>query len=216
VKAECQFVVEIESRCLIDPGPGPWLVLALHGYGQSPEMLLPLVRRMFGPAPTIAALAAPFPMYDQLGAAANTVYHWGTRHHWAQTVRIHHDLVRRALGELRAQTGVPAARSLLLGFSQPVGLNYRFAGTHPEEVRGVIGLCGGVPSRWEDDAYQPVTASLLHIARSGDEFYPEAVSRGLGDRLRHHARDVEFHMLPGGHRFPSQAGPIVEAWLARL
>lgn len=191
-------------------------MLALHGYGQTPEMLLPLTQRLFGPGPALAALAAPYQMYDKLSPQGETVYHWGTRHHWEAAVRAHHAMVRRALAELRARTGIPAERTILLGFSQPVGLNYRFAGTFPDEVRGVIGLCGGVPSRWEQEAYRPVTAALLHIARDEDEFYPVAAVEKFPERLRHHARDVEFHLLPGGHRFPSQAGPIVAAWLRRL
>jgi predicted esterase len=217
VKTDIAIPLEIEGRLLMDPGATlQWQVLALHGYAQSPEILLPLVRRMLGPGPVIGALAAPFPMYDKLGPQGATVYHWGTRHHWEMATRVHHAMVLRALTELRQRTGLGAARSLLLGFSQPVGLNYRFAGTHPDQVRGVIGICGGVPSRWEKEPYQPVTAALLHIARSEDEFYPEAAARGFPDRLHHHAHDVEFHMLPGGHRFPSQAGPLVQAWLDRI
>jgi hypothetical protein len=36
------------------------------------------------------------------------------------------------------------------------------------------------------------------------------------DRLRLRADDVEFHMLEGGHRMPSKAGPLVERWMARV
>ena len=28
--------------------------------------------------------------------------------------------------------------------------------------------------------------------------------------------DVEFHLMEGGHRFPSKAGPLVERWIARV
>jgi predicted esterase len=210
--ARVRLSTRIEGRLLFSPPQTPedGLVLALHGYAQSPEILLPLVRRLLGPGPAIAALAAPFPMYDRLAADSQTVYHWGTRHHWEETIRIHHDLVLQALDQLPA-----AGPKVLLGFSQPVGLNYRFAGTHPHAVRGVIGICGGVPSRWEEEPYQ-VKAALLHIARSEDEFYPVPVVEKFAGRLRHHAADVEFHLLPGQHRFPSQAGPLVEKWLGRL
>jgi hypothetical protein len=27
---------------------------------------------------------------------------------------------------------------------------------------------------------------------------------------------VEVHLLDGGHRFPSKAGPIVESWVERM
>jgi predicted esterase len=105
---------------------------------------------------------------------------------------------------------------MLVGFSQPVGLNYRFAATHTDAVRGVIGICGGIPTNWEDGPYRQTQAALLHISRREDEFYKAEVTEGYASRLRLHARDVEFHMLEGGHRFPSKAGPLVEQWIARV
>jgi hypothetical protein len=49
-----------------------------------------------------------------------------------------------------------------------VALNYRFVASYRDAVRGVIGICGGLPSDWEDGAYQPITAAVLHIARRDD------------------------------------------------
>jgi len=105
---------------------------------------------------------------------------------------------------------------VLMGFSQPVGLNYRFIGTYPEEAGGVIATCGGVPKDWEEDKYARVEAPILHIARSEDEFFPEAVANGFPARLRTHASNVEFHMLPGKHRFPSKAAPAIRAFTEKL
>ena len=51
---------------------------------------------------------------------------------------------------------------------------------------------------------------------SEDEFFPEAVARGFPERLRAHAANVEFHMLPGKHRFPSKAGAIIRAFTAKI
>ena len=82
--------------------------------------------------------------------------------------------------EAGKEFGIPPERRVLVGFSQSVGLNYRFVATHPDAVRGVIGICGGLPGDWDDGAYQPVTAAVLHIARGGDEYYPPAVTEGYG------------------------------------
>jgi pimeloyl-ACP methyl ester carboxylesterase len=41
------------------------------------------------------------------------------------------------------------ARVFLLGFSQSCALNYRFAFTHPDRLRGVVGICGGIPGDWK-------------------------------------------------------------------
>jgi len=34
--------------------------------------------------------------------------------------------------------------------------------------------------------------------------------------VRVRARDVEFQLLPGAHRFPSKAGPVIQNWLDRV
>jgi predicted esterase len=125
-------------------------------------------------------------------------------------------MVLETLSLVRCRFNIPAARCLLAGFSQPVGLNYRFAATWPDEVRAVVGLCGGVPRDWDDPKYRDVTAAIMHISRQEDEFYPPEMSAQFGERLRQRARDVEFHLLPGGHRFPSKARHIVQPWMSRV
>jgi predicted esterase len=121
-------------------------------------------------------------------------------------VRLHHDMLLYVLDEVGRQYGIPAERRLLVGFSQPVGMNYRFAATHPGAVRGVIGICGGIPKNWEEGPYGKVSASLLHIARSEDEFYGPAVTEKYAERLRLRANDVEFHLLDSGHQVSIESG----------
>jgi predicted esterase len=191
-------------------------VLALHGFGSNPEAMLRLSAPAVGEDCIVASLRAPNQQYLSGNPVSDGVaYNWGTRAHPELNIRLHHDILRAVSARLRARFAIPWQRTLLMGFSQPVGLNYRFIGTYPEEAGGVIAICGGVPKDWEDGQYHAVTAPILHIARSEDEFFPADVSRGFPDRLRRHASDVEFHLLPGGHRFPSKAGPIVKQWMAR-
>jgi predicted esterase len=193
------------------------LVLALHGFGSNPEAMLRLSVPAVGDTSIVASLRAPNQHYLSANPASEEIgYNWGTRRHPDLNIRLHHDIVRAVATQLRARFAIPARRTLLMGFSQPVGLNYRFLGTYPEEAGGVIAICGGVPKDWEEDKYHTIAAPILHIARSEDEFFPAEVARGFPDRLRRHALDVEFHMLPGEHRFPSKAGPIVKAWMARV
>jgi predicted esterase len=170
---------------------------------------------MLGPAHVVASVEGPSQFY--LAQNLKDVgYSWATHKHSDSSVRLHHDMVRHVLEEAGREYGIPPARRILAGFSQPVGMNYRFAATHPAEIRGVIGICGGVPRNWEDGPYQKVAAALLHIARSEDEFYKPEVTERFAERLRVRADDVEFRMLEGGHRFPSKAKPIVDQWLARI
>jgi predicted esterase len=214
-KLDCRYLLHVPDP-LID---GAVLVLALHGYSSNPEAMLNLTAGLVGTRHIIASLQAPNQHYLTQGPpGADSVigYNWGVRDHWASAVRMHHDMVGECLSILGGRFGIAAGRCLLVGFSQPVGLNYRLVATCPDVVRGVIGICGGVPRDWEEDKYQPVGAALMHIAREEDESYPRALSAQFGERLRMRASDVEFHMLPGGHRFPSKARHIVQPWMARV
>ncbi len=162
------------------------------------------------PNHAIASIQAPHPFYREV-RAREVGYSWATHTQSDESVRLHHDMVKHVADA----TGVPPSRRLLVGFSQSVGLNYRFAATHPDVVRGVIGVCGGLPKNWETGDYLPVTAALFHIARTEDEVYPASATREYEQRLRARAADVEFLELPGGHRFPSLAQPAVRDWAKR-
>jgi predicted esterase len=215
------YQVPLPSECLLhlpqDVGPLTPLVLCLHGYGMNPLDMLRLTAMAVGPSPIIASLRAPHPHYSPRPEPGATVgYHWGVSTHWEEAVRLHHSMLMALLNSLSEEFKIPAARTLLLGFSQPVGLNYRFVATHAGLVRGVIALCGGVPRDWEESKYQKIDAAILHISRDQDEFYPTERSLEFPDRLRRYASDVEFHMLPGAHRFPSKAAGVIQSWIMRV
>jgi predicted esterase len=214
-RLDCRYVLHVPDTI----SSNPLLIIALHGYGSNPEVMLRLTVGLVGSQHVLASLQAPNQHYVTAGlpdGQSAPGYNWGIRQHWESTVRLHHEMVLQVLASLRERFQVGAERCALIGFSQPVGLNYRFAATHPEQIAGVIGICGGVPRDWQEAKYRPVTAALLHISREEDEFYPAEVAATFPDRLRHHARDVQFHMLPGGHRFPSKADKIARPWLDRV
>lgn len=191
------------------------LVVALHGFSANPEAMLELTARLFDGPAVIASLQGPNQFF--LGMNDRGVgYGWITNRRPEESIRLHHEMVSRVLAEAGAAFAIPPERRLLIGFSQPVGLNYRFAATCPDAVRGVIGICGGLPGDWDTGDYQPVRAALLHIARRDDEHYPPDVTGQYADRLRRRAAEVEFHLIEGGHRMPSAGNHIVSPWCRRI
>ena len=192
------------------------LVLTLHGYGSNPEVMLRLTKSMLGPQHVIASVQAPSQFFPSSTPDGVVGYCWGSPAHPQASVRLHHEMLLHVAREVGGRFGIGVGRRLLVGFSQPVGMNYRFAATHPDEVRGVIGICGGMPKNWGDGEYSKVSAALMHIARREDEIFPPAVTGKYAGRLRLRAGDVEFHLLEGGHKFPSKAAPIVESWIERV
>lgn len=210
-RIDCHYLVRVPESITERSA----LVVTLHGFASTPEAMLRLTAPLVGAGHVIAAPEGPHQFYASL-RTLDVVCGWGTRRHPEETVRLHHHVVRTVLEQCGREFGIPPERCVLAGFSQPVSLNYRFAAACPDAVRGVIGLCGGAPGDWEQGSCGNVRAALLHIARSADEYYPvEAIGRDV-ERLRLCARDVEFHLLEGGHRVPSKAAPIVQSWLARI
>ena len=198
-----------------EPAPSdPALVVALHGHAMTPEQMLKLVAPLVGDGCLVASLQGPYQLWlNQEGnQRAEVAFHWSTRFEAEHSRRLHHDMILHVVEE----AGLPAARTVLLGFSQSVSLNYRFLCTHAEAVRGAIGICGGIPGDWDSASYRPTGAAALHISTREDQFYPPAVTERYPERLRKYIEDVEFHLLDGGHRIPSAAAPIVQAWIRRV
>jgi poly(3-hydroxybutyrate) depolymerase len=101
----------------------------------------------------------------------------------AESIRLHHEMVRHAAEEIGHEFGIPCERSFLCGLSQSVGPNYRFVATYTDLFRGVIAICAGLPGDCDDGNYREVAASVLHIAWRSDEYYPPEVTCGYAQRL---------------------------------
>lgn len=191
------------------------LIVALHGFGANPENMLQLTARLFVNSAVIASIQGPNQFFLE-PSTREVGYGWITSRRPAESIRLHHEMVRLVMEEAGGQFNIPSERRILVGFSQSVALNYRFAATHPDAIRGVAGICGGLPSDWEGGTYQRISASVLHISRRGDEYYPPAVTADYAERLRRRAADVEFHLIEGKHQVPSEGSRIIGPWLTRI
>jgi predicted esterase len=208
-KSLCSVEVTLPCSYLLDKKQdAPFLAVVLHGYGQTAEMLAAYSRRLLGPAPSVAAIQAPHPQYLEALPSARVGYNWGTSADWPGAIRLHHEILMKVLAQL------PALPVLLIGFSQPVGLNYRFLAAHPGRVQATLALCGGVPKEWTPPAI--ISTPILHIARSEDEFFPLETAARFEQRLREVAADVEFQLIPGKHRFPSDGRRLIQPWIRRI
>ncbi|MEQ1883869.1 MAG: hypothetical protein ABL967_02330 [Bryobacteraceae bacterium] len=214
VPLECQYLLRVPDL-LPD---SPLVVMTLHGYGMDAESMLRLTAALLGPEPVIASVQGPNQHY--LGSPSDPDrkigYNWGIARQYTSSIQLHHAILNAAITQLIDRFAVDARRIMLMGFSQPVSLNYRFAGTFPGRVGGILALCGGVPGDWETGGYQSVSTPILHIARSEDEVYAERMALKFPEQLRKRASDVEFHMIAGKHRFPGKAGSVVSPWIERV
>jgi predicted esterase len=215
LKAEVRLYYDVYAP---DGGPAP-LLLALHGYGSNKGWMMREARRHAPEGFAVAALQGPHQHIKEpreQGAPLRYGFGWLTNFRPEESVALHHKAVHDLIETLVGR-GVARRESVfLLGFSQSCALNYRFAFTRRDALRGVVGICGGMPGDWETNpAYGETRASVLHLSGARDEFYtPERVAPYTG-QLRQRARDVETVSYDAAHEFVPEMRADVRAWLAR-
>src|SRR5688572_5935952 len=139
---------------------------------------------------------------------------WLTNFQPEDSVAVHHQALLDLTDQLVTEGVADGRRVFLLGFSQSCALNYRFAFAHPGHLRGVIGICGGIPGDWEtSEVYRPTGASLFHLAGLRDEFYPPERVADYDPRLRQRTRCVMFKSYDAGHEIVPAMRQDVRQWL---
>lgn len=205
-------VVAAESR------PAP-LLITLHGYGASKWHALREAQAIAPKGFAIASLQGPHQHLREPKAPGGPLrfgFGWLTNFRPEESVAIHHRALLDLIHSLTGEGVADRKRIFLLGFSQSCALNYRFAFTYPKVLRGVIGICGGVPGDWETSAlYQPTQAGIFHLSGVRDEYYPPSRIENYEAQLRERAHDVSFKSYDAGHEIVQSMREDVRAWLAQ-
>src|SRR5215471_4254814 len=193
------------------------LLIALHGYGASKWHALREAKLIAPESFALASLQGPHQHLREpkkKGGPLRYGFGWLTNYRPEESVALHHQALLELIDLVVADGIADRDRIFLLGFSQSCALNYRFAFTHPDILRGVIGICGGLPGDWEtSDAYRDTTASVFHLAGNRDEYYPPSRVEPYALQLRRRARDVEFRSYDTGHEISSLMRDDMRRWL---
>lgn len=199
-------------------GAAPMLV-ALHGYGANKKQML---REAQAVAPEGFAIASLQGHHQHLkepkepGGPLRFGFGWLTNFHPEESVAVHHRALLNIVEALTDQGVADPKRVFLLGFSQTCALNYRFAFAHPEVLRGVIGICGGLPGDWEEsNLYKQTEAAVFHLSGERDEFYPPARTSDYASQLCLRACDVEFRSYDAGHEIVQPMRNDIREWLKK-
>lgn len=196
--------------------PAP-LLIALHGYGAHKRQMMREAQLMAPDGFAIASLQGfhqHFREPRQPGGPARFGFGWLTGYRSEESVAIHHQALLDLITQLTAEGVADPTQVFLLGFSQSCALNYRFAFTHPERLRGVIGICGGIPSDWEENPiYKVSQLDVFHLAGSRDYFYPPERVRDYERQLATRARSVKFKTYDATHDFVPPMREDVKLWL---
>src|SRR3979409_716583 len=146
--AEIKLFYDVHQPAVL---PAP-LLIALHGYGASKRQMMREAKQM---APERVASGGLQGFHQHIrepkepGGPLRFGFGWLTNFRPEESVAIHHQALLDLVDSLINEGLADRRRIFLLGFSQSCALNYRFAFTHPNVMRGVIGICGGTPGDWE-------------------------------------------------------------------
>jgi phospholipase/carboxylesterase len=201
----------------ISPAP---LLIALHGYGANKRYMMREAQLM---APEQFAIASLQGFHQHMkeprepGGPLRFGFGWLTNFRSEESVAVHHRALIDLIEMLSHEGVADPARVFLIGFSQSCALNYRFAFTHPERLRGVVGICGGIPGDWETSStYRKADIDVLHLAGTRDEFYTPERVRDYERQLKTRARSVTFKSYDAAHEIVPEMRPDVVQWLQDL
>jgi phospholipase/carboxylesterase len=198
------------------PEPHP-LLIVLHGYGGNKRQMMREAQQIAPQGFALVSLQGPHQHLKepkQRGGPLRYGFGWLTNFHPEESIALHHKALLDLIDLLSAERVADAQRIFLLSFSQSCALNYRFAFTHPECLRGVVGVCGGLPGDWETGAaYKTTDASVLHLHGTRDEFYTPSQTGDYLERLRTLARDVEVKAHDAAHEITPAMRDEIRAWM---
>jgi phospholipase/carboxylesterase len=197
-------------------GPAP-LLIALHGYGANKRQMMREAQQM---APEGFAIASLQGFHQHMrepretGGPLRFGFGWLTNFRPEESVAVHHQAVNDLISQLVEEGVADPGRIYLLGFSQSCALNYRFAFTYPERLKGVIGICGGLPGDWDSNPiYRVSQLDVFHLAGTRDEFYTPERVRDYHQQLATKARNVKFKSYDAGHELVPEMRVDVKHWL---
>jgi predicted esterase len=194
--------------------PNAPLLLAVHGYGAHKRYMMREAQAVAPEGFVVASIQAPHQHFRQIEKGFRVGFGWQTDYKSEESVALHHDFVLRIIENLAEKQSIDAAQVYLYGFSQACALNFRFAFTYPEKVRGVIGVCGGIPGDLDTNPqYQPTTADTFYLYNTDDEFYPLEKYETFAAKLAAYLPNFESKLYNSKHEIIEPMRDDIKSWL---
>ena len=202
----------------LPPGPAP-VLLAVHGYAHVPTEMFEYARRVAPPHAIVVAPEGPSTFYARQrlpdgGRKRRVAHGWIADEPRQPSERRNRGLISGALDHAAQHHPLDPTRSFALGFSQGVGVATDFLVHHPERVRGLAGLAGGVPAHGRRELARITGRPVLWVCGETDDAYPPLYMDALLEDFERAGVTPERLVLPTGHDLLEPARAQVTAWLA--
>jgi predicted esterase len=190
--------------------------IAVHGYAAHMEYMMREAKLIAPEEFVIASLQGPNRFWRPASNGEYKVaFGWLNDFKPEESVALHQDFVLKVVEELSGRGIVDPKQVYLYGFSQSCALNFRFAFTHPESLKGIIGVCGGIPSDLDsNEAYSPTIADVLYLYGDDDEFYPLEKFEAYDARLQEYLPNLETRKYKAKHVISNEMRADMRDWLA--
>lgn len=164
--------------------PAP-LLIAVHGYGAHKRYMMREAKLVAPGHFVVASVQAPYQHFRQTPDGYRVGFGWLTDHRPEESVALHHKFLNDLVAKLVSEGTVDPAAIFLYGFSQACALNFRYAFTFGDRLKGVIGVCGGIPGDIDSNpVYKPFSAETLYLFGDDDEFYSRQKFEDFDGKLR--------------------------------
>lgn len=161
------------------------LLITVHGYGAHKRYMMREARLVAPDNFVIASIQAPHPHYRPTPDGYRIGYGWLSDEKPEQHVALHHKFILDIIEKLDSDGLIDTSQIYLYGFSQACALNLRFAFTHGDILRGMIGVCGGIPGDLDtNERYRPFDARTFYLYGNDDEFYTQEKFAAFDEKLR--------------------------------
>jgi len=190
------------------------LLIAVHGYGAHKRYMMREARAVAGDKFVIAAIQAPHPHFRRTDDGYRVGYGWLSDQKSEEYVRLHHKFVLDVIEKLAGDGLIDREQIIMYGFSQACALDFRFAFTYPDILRGVIGVCGGIPGDLDTNPiYKPFSADTFYLYGDDDEFYTQEQFAGFNQKLSDLLPNYRSKHYTAKHEITDEMRGDIRDWL---
>ncbi len=190
------------------------LLIAIHGYGAHKRYMMREAKAVAPEQFVIASLQGPHQHFRPTETGYRVGFGWLTDNNPEEYIRLHHDFLLRVIDKLARDGLIDRSRVYLYGFSQSCALNFRFAFTHPDVIRAIVAVCGGIPGDLDTNPiYKPFAADTFYLYGDDDEFYTEEKFAGFELKLRSMLANYMSKQYPAKHAITDEMRIDIKAFL---
>ena len=191
------------------------LMIAVHGYSAHKRYMMREARLVAPENFVIASLQAPHQHFRLIGEGYRVGFGWLTDHKPEEYVELHHKFILDVIERLGDT--IDRSQIYLYGFSQACALNFRFAFTYPEVLKGVVGVCGGIPSDLDTNPkYKPFDAETLYLYGNDDEFYTQEKFAEFDAKLKERLPNYRSIQHKAKHEITDEMRSDIREFLRRF